>query len=355
MSLGPAQVISRTQWLAVVAGYILAGLPGAKAELAIDRIKNAHQVVAAVNVRAGLADLPTGKTWAGLFVDLTKAVAAAVLQDSSKVKFVVGDRKTGPQKLQQGEADLYLPVEPMAPTKLTSLGLTASHPFFFNLQRIMVIKDSGFTSASQLVHNPIAVQPGYVNEQNEEMTNEQHLRDYFERAGRPLMVFPFQEWDEMESAFVSGHVKAVSAEETELARLRTANRAEVGNAVILPEIIGMAPVNAVVQTNDPSWLVLINTTISALIRAEELGITTENLDASKESKDPEILYLLGITRGVGTVVGLDDQWVERVIRAVGNYGQAFERDLGASSGLSIERSSNQNWRHGGLLYAMPIQ
>ena len=354
MSLGPAQVI-RTQWLVVVVAYILAGLPGAKAELAISRIKNTNQVVAAVNVRAGLADLPTGKAWVGLSVDLTKALAAAVLPDSGKVKFVVGDRKTGPQKLQQGDVDLYLPVAPVAPTKLTSLGLSASYPFFFNLQRIMVIKDSGFTSASQLVHSPIAVQPGYVNEQNEEMANEQHLRDYFERADWPLIVFPFQEWDEMESAFVSGHVKAVSAEETELARLRIANRREVGNAVILPEIVGMAPVSAVVQTNDPSWLVLVNATISALIRAEELGITTENLDASKRSKDPEILYLLGITRGVGTVVGLDDQWVERVIRAIGNYGQAFERDLGTSSGLSIERSLNQNWRHGGLLYAMPIQ
>ena len=355
MSPGPAEVISRTPWLVVVVAYILAGLPGAKAELAISRIKNANQVVAAVNVRAGLADLPTGKAWVGLSVDLTKALAAAVLPDSGKVKFVVGDRKTGPQKLQQGDVDLYLPVAPVAPTKLTSLGLSASYPFFFNLQRIMVIKDSGFTSASQLVHSPIAVQPGYVNEQNEEMANEQHLRDYFERADWPLIVFPFQEWDEMESAFVSGHVKAVSAEETELARLRIANRREVGNAVILPEIVGMAPVSAVVQTNDPSWLVLVNATISALIRAEELGITTENLDASKRSKDPEILYLLGVTRGVGTVAGLDDQWVERVLRAIGNYGQAFERDLGTSSGLSIERSLNQNWRHGGLLYAMPIQ
>jgi general L-amino acid transport system substrate-binding protein len=355
MSLGPAQVIGRTQWLVVLVGSILAGSPGASAEVAISRIKSNHQITAAVNVRAGLADLPAGTVWAGLSVDLTKALAAAILQDASKVKFVVGDRETGPQKLQRGEVDLYLPVGPMAPTKLTSLGLTASYPFFFNLQRIMVRKDSGFTSVNQLAQSPIAVQPGYVNEQNEEMANEQHLRDCFERAGWPLMVFPFQEWDEMESAFVSGHVKAVSAEESELARLRIANRAEVGNAVILPEIIGMAPVSAVVQTNDPNWLVLINATISALIRAEELGVTAENLDASKGSKDPEILYLLGITRGVGTVAGLDDQWVERAIRAVGNYGQAYERDLGTSSRLDIQRSLNQNWRHGGLLYAMPIQ
>lgn len=355
MSQGAAQVIRRTQWLVVLAGYILGGSPKASAELAVSRIQHNQQVVAAVNVRAGLADLPAGTAWAGLSVDLTKALAAAVLQDRTKVKFVLGDRKTGPKKLQQGEVDLYLPVEPMAPTKLTSLGLTASYPFFFNLQRIMVRKDSGFSSVNQLVHTSIAVQPGYVNEQNYEMANEQHLRDYFDRAGWNLMLFPFQEWEEMESAFTSGHVKAVSAEETELARLRVANRAEVGDAVILPEIVAMAPVCAVLQTGDPNWLVLINATISALIRAEELGITSENLAASKNSKDPEILYLLGVTPGVGTVVGLDDRWVERVINAVGNYGEAFERDLGTGFGLSIARSLNQDWRHGGLLYAMPIQ
>jgi general L-amino acid transport system substrate-binding protein len=355
MNQGAAKVTKRTKWLVALLGCIVAGSPEARAELAVSRIKQRDRIVAAVNVRAGLADLPAGTIWAGLSVDLTKALAAAILQDPTKIKFVAGDRRTGPQKLQQAEVDLYLPVEPMVPTKLSSLGLAASYPFFFNLQRIMVTKDSGFTSANQLVHSPIAVQPGYVDEQNYEMANEHHLRDYFDRAGLHLVLFPFQEWDEMESAFTSGHVKAVSAEETELARLRAANRAEVGDAVILPEIIAMAPVSAVVQTNDPNWLVLINATISALIRTEELGITSENLAASKNSKDPEILYLLGVTHGVGTVVGLDDRWVERVINAVGNYGQAFERDLGTSSGLGIERSLNQSWQHGGLLYAMPIQ
>jgi general L-amino acid transport system substrate-binding protein len=355
MSQGPAQAIKRIQWLVLMVGSILSGSPGLSAEAVISRIRNNHQVVAAVNVRAGLADLPTGTVWAGLSVDLTRALAAAILDDSSKVKFVVSDRKTGPKRLQEGEVDLYLPVEPMAPTKLTEFGLTASYPFFFNLQKIMVSKDSGFTSVSQLIHGPIAVQPGYVNEQNEEMANEQHLRDYFQRAGWPLIVFPFQEWDEMESAFTSGHVKAVSAEETELARLRAANREQAGDAVILPEIIAIAPVSAVVQSNDPNWLVLINSTISALIRAEELGITAENLAASKNSKDPEVLYLLGVTPGVGTVVGLDDQWVERVIRTIGNYGQSFGRDLGTRSGLRIDRSLNQDWRNGGLLYSMPIQ
>jgi general L-amino acid transport system substrate-binding protein len=167
------------------------------------------------------------------------------------------------------------------------------------------------------------------------------------------MILAIEEWGETESAFTSGHVKAMSAEETELARLRIANRQKVGDAVMLPEIIGMAPVSAVMRADD--WLTLVNATISVLIKAEELGITSENIETSKTGKDPEVLYLLGVTKGIGKPVGLDDRWAERVIKAVGNYGQAFERDLGASSGLAIDRGLNATWRHGGLFYAMPIQ
>ena len=124
---------------------------------------------------------------------------------------------------------------------------------------------------------------------------------------------------------------------------------------MLPEIIAMTPVSAVVKADDLGWLTLVNATISALIKAEELGITSENVDADKSSKDPEVLYLLGVTKGIGVPVGLDDQWAERAIKAVGNYGQAFDRDLGPGSGLDIDRGLNQTWRHGGLLYAMPIR
>ena len=325
------------------------------AESVVNRIKQANRVVGAVNVRAGLADLPTGTTWAGLAVDLTKALAAAILEDPNKAAFDASDRKTGPEKVRSGAADLYVPVEPIAPTKLTELNLTASYPFFFNVQRILVRKDSGITAVSQLIHTLIVVQPGYRNEQNIEIANEEHLRNYFERAGWQPMILAIEEWGETESAFTSGHVKAMSAEETELARLRIANRQKVGDAVMLPEIIGMAPVSAVVTTDDPGFLTLVNATISVLIKAEELGITSENIENSKSSKDPEVLYLFGATRGIGRPVGLDDQWASRVIKAVGNYGQAFERDLGATSGLAIDRGLNQTWRHGGLLYPMPIQ
>ena len=305
-------------------------------------------------MRAGWADLPTGKAWEGLAIDLTKALAAAILSDKDKVGFEVGDRKSGPAKVQHGEVNLYLPVEPMSPSKLAAAGLATSQPFFFNVQRIMVRKDSGLNTVDELAKKPIAVQPGYVNEQNFETANEQHLRDYFERSGRTVMEFPFQEWDEMESAFVSGHVIAVSAEETELGRLRAANHEEVGDAVMLPEVIATEPVSAVLRPDDPNWEMLVNTAISVLIRAEELGITSETIDTDKKSKDPEVLYLLGVRPGIGSFVGLDDQWAERVIRAVGNYSQAFKRNLGSDSPLNIERSLNATWRHGGLLCTGPI-
>ena len=356
--------MSQNQWqnrnrhpLIIAFGLMLSGLlaTSTTAETVVNRIKQANRVVAAVNVRAGLADLPTGTTWAGLDVDLTKALAAAILQDPNKAALGATDRKTGPEAVESGAADLYIPVEPLVPSKLTTLALTTSYPFFFNVQRILVRKESGITTVSQLIRTPIVVQMGNRNEQNIEIANQEHLQNYFGQAGWQAMILALDEWGEIESAFVSGHNKAMSAEETELARLRIANRQKVGDAVMLPEIIGMAPVSAVVKADDPGWLTLVDATISVLIKAEELDITSENIESSKSSKDPEVLYLLGVTKGIGKAVGLDDQWVARVIKAVGNYGQAFERDLGASSGPAIERGLNQTWRHGGLLYAMPIQ
>jgi general L-amino acid transport system substrate-binding protein len=116
----------------------------------------------------------------------------------------------------------------------------------------------------------------------------------------------------------------------------------------------MEPVSAVLRSDDAAWKVLVNTTVSVLIRAEELGITSETIDADKKSKDPEVLYLLGVRPGIGSSVGLDDSWVERVINAVGNYGQAFKRNLGSDSPLAIDRGLNETWRHGGLLFTGPI-
>ena len=349
----PAQLRITVHWLAVILMLVVMWLPAkSNAQVTLNRIKQDNRVTSAVNVRAGWADLPTGKSWAGLAVDFTRALAAAVLGDKDKIGVVVGDRKSGPAEVEHAEVDLYLPVEPLAPSKLA--GLTTSQPFFFNVQRIMVRKDSGITKVDELVGKTIAVQPGYVNEQNFETANEEHLQTYFQRTGRTLMEFPFQEWDEMESAFVSGHVVAVSAEETELARLRAANREEIGDAVMLPDVIAMEPVSAVVRSDDPTWRLLVNTTISVLIRAEELGITSETIDSDKKSKDPEVLYLLGVRPGIGSFVGLDDHWAERVIKAVGNYGQAFKRNLGSDSPLAIHRGLNGTWRDGGLLFTGPI-
>ncbi|MBV8376362.1 MAG: transporter substrate-binding domain-containing protein [Verrucomicrobia bacterium] len=348
---------NRIELVLLLGAILVAGslAHSAGAQETVNRVKNAGRVVCGVNVRAGLADLPTGTTWKGLSVDLIKALAAAVLGDPSKVSFVIADRKSGPEKLLKGDTDVYLPVEPMALSKLANLGLAASEAFFFNLQKIMVRKESGITAAAELRNKPIAVQPGYVNEQNFEMANEEQLRNYFRRAGWQLMVFPFQEWDEMESAFLSGRVNAVSAEETELARLRAANREEVGSAVILPEVIGMEPVSAVARSGDLHWLTLLNATISLLIEAEYLGITSDNIDVMMTVNDPEIRYLLGVTPGIGIAVGLDNRWGERVIKAVGNYGQVFKRDLGADSALAIPRGLNELWIRGGLLYPRPIR
>ena len=147
----------------------------------------------------------------------------------------------------------------------------------------------------------------------------------------------------------------MSAEETELARLRAGSREQVGDAVILPEVIGMQPISVVVRSRDLNWLTLINATISLLIDAEALGISSDNVERMEAVNDPEIRYLLGVTPGIGTVVGLDDRWGERVIKSVGNYGEMFKRDLGTNSPLSLQRGLNELWNRGGLLYSQPLR
>ena len=157
------------------------------AQETIDRIKTAGRIVCGVNVRAGLADIPNGTKWEGLSIELTKALAAAALGDATKVSFVSSDRKTGPEQLIKNETNLYLPIDPMAPSKLASSGLLISQPFFFNVQKVMVAKDSGITAVSQSRNILIAVQPGCVSEGNTQMANEEHLRNYFRRAGWQLL------------------------------------------------------------------------------------------------------------------------------------------------------------------------
>jgi len=169
------------------------------------------------------------------------------------------------------------------------------------------------------------------------------------------MPFLFQEEGEMEAAFVTGNCAAVSADVSQLAYERIAFKNRAPNFEILADVIAKDPLAPTYRLDDPQWATIVNWTVEALLQAEESGVTQANLGEMKKSDDPVIRRLLGVQRGYGQFIGLDDAWAARVIEAVGNYGEMFERDLGSGSVMKLARGANKLSTEGGLMYALPIR
>jgi general L-amino acid transport system substrate-binding protein len=169
------------------------------------------------------------------------------------------------------------------------------------------------------------------------------------------LPFPFQEEGEMEAAFITGNCAAVTADVSQLAYERLAFKRMAKNFEILPDVIAKDPLAPTYTLDDPQWATIVNWTVEALIQAEESGITQANVSEMKKSDDAVVRRLLGVQRGYGQFVGLDDAWAARVIEAVANYGEMFERDLGSGSVMKVPRGANNLWTQGGLMYAVPIR
>ncbi len=184
---------------------------------------------------------------------------------------------------------------------------------------------------------------------------EVQLKSYMQREKIKLLPFPFQEEGEMEAAFVTRNCAAVTADVSQLAYERLGFKGVAKDFEILPDVIAKDPLAPAYRLDDPQWAAIVNWTVEALIQAEESGVTQANLEEMKKSDDEVIRRLLGVHRGYGQLVGLDDAWAARVIETVGNYGEMFERDLGSGSVMKLPRGANNLWTHGGLIYALPIR
>jgi general L-amino acid transport system substrate-binding protein len=184
---------------------------------------------------------------------------------------------------------------------------------------------------------------------------EAQLTAYMNRRKMKFIPGPFSEEGEMEAAFVTRNCAAVSADISQLAYERIAFKNMAQNFAILPEIVAKDPLAPAYGQGDPQWAAIVDWTMYALIQAEESGVTQANVAAMKSSGDLVVQRLLGIQRGYGQYLGLDDAWAARVIESVGNYGEIFERDLGAASPMHLDRGMNRPWTEGGLLWAAPMR
>jgi general L-amino acid transport system substrate-binding protein len=283
--------------------------------------------------------------WTGFDVDYCRAVAAGIFGDATKVKFTPLDASQRFTALQSGEVDVLIRNTTWTMSRDTTLGLKFAGVNYYDGQGFMVRKSAGVKSIKELGGAAICVQNGTDTQLN--------MADYFRSHHIPYKPVSFEKLTEAIAAYDAGRCDAWTTDASGLAATRL-QLAKPDDHVILPEIISKEPLGPVVRQGDDQWFNIVKWTHYALLDAEEHGVTRANVDEMKKLTNPAIRRLLGVDGNFGKGIGLDRDWAFNIIKALGNYGEIFERNLGMSSPLKIKRGLNALWNDGGLQYGMPI-
>ena len=285
--------------------------------------------------------------------DICKAVAVAILGPNARTTLVpYPDDVAAMAALPTGKVDL-VPTLTLDLKHSANTGIVFSPPLLYDGVGFLVPLSASLTHAAELSDRKVC----FLAETEVEAA----LRAWFSRQptqpNLTFVPFPFQEEGEMEAAFVTRNCAAITADVSQLAYDRLGFKSMAKNFEILPEVIAKDPLAPTYTLDDPQWATIVNWTVEALIQAEESGVTQANLAEMKMKKSDDVVIrrLLGLQRGYGQLIGLDDAWAARVIEAVGNYGEIFERDLGSGSVMKLPRGLNNLWTQGGLMYALPIR
>lgn len=314
----------------------------------VDAIKKRGELNCGVNTGlAGFSAPDAQGNWTGIDVDVCRALAAAMLGSPTKVKFFPYNAQQRFTSVQSGEVDILSRNTTWTLTRDTDLGLDFGPVVYYDGQGFMVPSKLGVKSAKDLNGATVCVQTGTTTELN--------LTDWFRANKLELKPVVIQEQSQVEAAFFAGRCDAYTTDASGLASTRASRASNPDDYVILPEIISKEPLAPAYRQNDAQFGDIVRWTIYALIQAEESGITKANVDEMKKSADPTIQRLLGVTPGAGKSLGLDEEWAARAIKAVGNYGEMFERNVGQGSPLKLKRGLNDLWSRGGLQYAAPVR
>ncbi len=329
------------------AGLAAACLGGpALAGQTFDAVRQKGFVQCGVNTGVAGFSLPDSQgNWSGLDVDTCRAIAAALFGDPAKVKFTPLSVQVRFTALQSGEVDVLARDSTWSLSRNASLGIDFVGTNFYDGQGFMVAKSLGVESAKQLNGATICLQPGTTTEKN--------LADWFRANKLEFQPVVIDNMEEVESAFLAGRCDAYSTDASSLAALRATKAPVPADWVILPEIISKEPLSVAVRQGDPQWANVVRAVYHALIQAEESGITQASVETLTETTDPTIQRLLGISDGIGPELGLSETWARDAIKAVGNYGEIFERNVGEKTPLGLKRGLNALWTNGGLMYAVP--
>lgn len=294
----------------------------------------------------GFSDSDEKGNWRGMDVDICRGLAAAIFGEPDKVKFVPLTAKERFTALQSGEVDVLSRNTTWTMTRDTALGLNFAAVTYYDGQGFMVRRKLGIASVLELSGTTVCTQAGTTTEMN--------VSDYFQSKNMPFTLLTFAKTSETVQAYEGGQCDAFTADASQLYAVRL-QLAEPEKHVVLPEIISKEPLGPVVRQGDDQWFNIVKWTVFALIDAEELGVTSANVEESRSSNNPAIRRLLGVEGDLGLKLGLDNNWAVRLISAVGNYGEIFERNVGKGSNLNIARGINRLWNKGGILYAPPVR
>lgn len=313
----------------------------------LDETRKRGVLVCGVNPGLAGFGLPDDRGfWRGFDIDYCRAVAAAIFGDPQKVKFIPLTGKDRFTALQSGEVDLLAHNTTWTQSREAQQGLLFVGVNYYDGQAFLTPRRLGLKSARQLSGATICVQQGTTSELN--------LADYFRTHGFKAETVVFSTSDDAIKAYDSGRCDAFTTDGSALyaERMKTTHPQD---HVVLPDIISKEPFGPVVRQGDDRWFNLVKWTHFALLDAEELGVASANVGAMRKSDNPEIRRLLGVEGDYGAALGLNADWVVQIVKAVGNYGEIFERNLGKNAPLKIPRGLNAQWRDGGLQYAPPVR
>ncbi|MES2715466.1 MAG: amino acid ABC transporter substrate-binding protein [Pseudomonadota bacterium] len=325
----------------------LATLP-AQAGKTVDAIKARGQLICGVNTGlAGFSAADSQGNWSGLDVDVCKAIAAAMLGDASKVKYVPLNAQQRFTALQSGEIDILSRNTTWTLTRDASLGMHFTGTTYYDGQGFMVPAKGKIKSAKQLKGATVCVQSGTTTEKN--------LTDFSRANKLDIKPVVFEKQEASTSAYFSGRCQAFTTDASGLASIRNKEAKNPAEHLILPELISKEPLGPSVRRGDDEFYAIAKWVVFALIEAEEYGITQANVDQMKTSADPVVGRIVGSTEDTGKLLGLDKAWAANAIKAVGNYGEIFERNVGPKSALGMPRGNNNLWNKGGFMYAPPVR
>ncbi|WP_315787333.1 amino acid ABC transporter substrate-binding protein [Fischerella sp. JS2] len=313
----------------------------------LDTIKNRGKLICGVSGQLpGFSYVKANGEYAGLDVDICRAIAAAIFDDPKKVEFRNLNAKERFTAVQTGEVDILSRNTSWTISRDTSVGLEFAPVVFYDGQGIMVRKNSNIKKLEDLKDKSICTQTGTTNEQN--------LSDQMRQKGITYKPLVFEDVNTTYATYEQGRCEAITSDRSQLVSRRS-TFSKPDDHVVLDLVLSKEPLTPAVANGDSKWFDAVKWTVYGLINAEELGVNSQNVSQLTNSSNPEIKRLLGTEGDLGKGAGLSNDFVARIIKHVGNYGEIYERNLGKNSQLKLDRGLNKLWNQGGIVYAPPFR